>query len=482
KPIKRIILGTDGRYFSRNSHETVLRVALANGVEEIYTTYDTLLSTPASSLAVRTFKADVSILLTASHNEGGLKKDFGIKVENESGGILSETTNQKLAEQLKVIKNYHTLDGTMHAIYAHENVRYFDSVKLYADEMARLFDFDSLKKFLENTSLVLDGLHGVAGIYLKEIFKNRLGVKNLDIRQSESLPDFKGGHPEPNPLYAKIFYEELLEKPNTIGCAFDADVDRYMIVSEGQFLAPPDLLALYAKYLPLAKGYKEGLKGVARSMPTARILDYVVKDLGLDLYEVPTAWRYFTSLMDADKITLCGEESFGTGADYIREKDGIWGFLVWLNTLAQTGQKTSEIIHDLWSRYGRFYTCRYDFETTQEKAQAVFEGLKRLSPQIIEDHEIESVSEFNYTDPITKEYIPNQGWIVLFKDGSRVMTRLSNTGTKGALLRFYLEKREMKDFNADSFELTKDLGRVGMKALQFEEFLGTIKPDVIVKG
>ncbi|MHA1549953.1 MAG: alpha-D-glucose phosphate-specific phosphoglucomutase, partial [Alphaproteobacteria bacterium] len=464
------------------TEKQVMRVAIANNVDKIFMTHDGLLSTPACSMAVRNYKTTVGILLTASHNEGGLNADFGIKIENETGGLLSETVNQKFIEKLKTIKDYEIFEGTDYDVSTHKSVMFFDAVKLYADTMESLFDFSVLKKRFKKQRIIIDALSGTAGVYLREVFKNRLGLENFEIRNEISLPDFKAGHPEPNPLYAKDLYTELLENSEVIGCAFDADVDRYMIVSEGQFLAPPDLLALFAKYIPLAEGYKDGLNGVSRSMPTARILDYVAKDLGLDLYEVPTAWRYFTNLMDAGKVTLCGEESFGTGSNHIREKDGIWGFLVWLNTLAQTQKTTHEIISDLWGKYGRFYTCRYDYETTQENAQAVFKHLEILVPYTVSGYEIESISEFNFTDPVTQEYIPHQGWIVLFKDGSRVITRLSNTGTKGALLRVYLEKREMKDFKKDAQKFTEDLGKVAVEVLGLEKYLKTSRPDVIVKG
>jgi phosphoglucomutase len=480
-PIKSITVGTDGRYFSKNALEKVVRVALANDVEKIFTTTTDLLSTPACSLLTKK-NSDVGVLLTASHNPGGLNGDFGIKYENKDGALFGEEICQELLKHIKKIKTYKTLNDTPNKILNNPKVIYMDAVSSYADKMEELFDFDILNKFFKKKRIVLDCLHGASGNYVKEIFENRLELENLEIRKSESLPDFAGDHPEPNPLYAKKFHDEILLDKNAIGCAFDADVDRYMIVSEGRFMAPPDLLALATKYLHLAKGYKKGLKGVARSMPTARIIDAVAKDLNIPCYEVPTAWRYFTSLLDAEKITVCGEESFGTGGNHIREKDGIWGLLVWMNTLACTEKTTENILQDLWGKYGKFYTCRYDFETTTKRAEAVFKGLKDLRKERFNNYQISDVYEFNFTDEITKEFVPHQGWVIQFSDGSRVLTRLSNTGTKGALLRFYMELRETKNFDADSFEITKPLGIAGLEALEIEKHLETIKPDVIVKG
>ncbi|MBN1783886.1 MAG: alpha-D-glucose phosphate-specific phosphoglucomutase [Alphaproteobacteria bacterium] len=481
KSIQSIVVGTDGRYFTVNARETVMRVALANGIKKIYTTPSGLMTTPAASLLTKE-KADLNILLTASHNEGGLDKDFGIKVEDETGGIVPVEMCEDLISCMQKMDTYQTISDSSDALYLRPEIEFVDAIKFYADRLETLFDFDVLRDFLKNKPVILDSLHGASGPYLKEIFENRLGLKNLELRHNESLPDFAGGHPEPNPTFAKDLYQELLAKKEAIGCAFDADVDRYMIVSEGYFMAPPDLLALAAKNLSLAKGYTEGIAGVARSMPTARIVDYVAKDLGLPCYEVPTAWVFFTNLLNAGKITLCGEESFGIGSHHIQEKDGIWGLLVWLNTLAVTRQSTSEILTDLWTNYGRFYTCRYDYETTIEKAQNVFDYLATGPAGTFGGYTIESVDEFNFTDPVTGKQALHQGWVMSFTDGSRVITRLSNTGTKGALLRFYLEKREMKNFTADSFEITKDLGEAGLAAFDMDKYLGTINPDIIVKG
>ncbi len=455
-PIKKIVVGTDGRYFTVNAREKVVRVALANGVDRIYTSATGLMSTPACSLITKN-NADVSILLTASHNQGGLDGDFGIKVEDDKGGIISSEICNELIECMKKMETYKTLNETPNQILMNSKISYYDSVKLYADKMEELFDFDIFKKFFKKKRIVLDCLHGAGGDYVKEIFKNRLELENLEIRKSENLPDFAGGHPEPNPLYAKKFYDEIIADKNAIGCAFDADVDRYMIVSEGRFMAPPDLLAMATKYLHLAKGYSDGLVGVARSMPTAKIVDAVAKDLEIPCYEVPTAWAFFVNLLNAGKITICGEESFGIGSNHIQEKDGIWGLLAWMNTLAKTEKNTENLLLNLWGKYGKFYTCRYDFETTGEKAKAVFEGLKNLKEGQFDNYKILKVSEFNFIDQITKKETPHQGWTVEFTDGSRVMTRLSNTGTKEALLRFYIELRETKNFDADSFEITKNL-------------------------
>ncbi len=480
-PIKKIVVGGDGRYFTMNAREKVIRVARANGVDRVLTTATGLMSTPACSLITKN-NADVGILLTASHNQGGLNADFGIKVENDKGGLLSQEVCRELIECMKKMKTFKTITDTPNNVFMNLKVCYCDSVEWYANKMEELFDFELLSKFFKKKRIVFDCLHGASGNYVKEIFENRMGLENLEIRKSENLPDFAGGHPEPNPLYAKELYDEMLEDKNAIGFAFDSDVDRYMIISEGRFMAPPDLLALATKYLHLAKGYSDGLVGVARSMPTAKIVDLVAKDMGIPCYETPTAWAFFVNLLDAGKITICGEESFGIGSNHIREKDGIWGVLAWLNTLAKTEETTENILQDLWKKYGKFYTCRYDFETTPEKAKAVFERLKNLKEGQFDNYKILEVSEFNFIDQITKEESPNQGWIVKFTDGSRVITRLSNTGTKGALLRYYIELRETENFDADSFEITKALGKAGLKALEIEKHLGTLKPDSIVKG
>jgi phosphoglucomutase len=461
-----LVLGGDGRFFNDRVIQTIIRMAAANGVARLLVGRDGLLSTPATSAVIREHKAFGGIILSASHNPGGPDGDFGIKYNVSNGGPAPEPVTEAVFRRSQAITAYRTveaadvpldrvgsarLDAT--PLGAME-VAVIDPVADYAALMERIFDFDRLRDlFRGGFRLRFDAMSAVTGPYAREIFERRLGAAAGSAVKADPLPDFGGHHPDPNPLYAADLIAALAapDAPD-FGAASDGDGDRNMVVaraegSGGGAIGPSDSLAILAANAHLIPWFKDGLPGVARSMPTSRAVDRVAAALGIDCFETPTGWKFFGNLLDAGRIALCGEESAGTSSNHVREKDGVWAVLFWLNILAVRGEPATAIVADHWARYGRDFYRRHDYEAIEsERANRLIEGLRRRIPtlpgQRFGDFEISACDDFAYTDPVDGSTSAHQGVRVEFADGARAVYRLSGTGTEGATLRVYLERFE----------------------------------------
>ena len=453
---KRLVLGGDGRYFNTQAIQIILKMAIANKVQEVIVGQNGYLSTPAVSVEIRRLKTDGGLILSASHNPGGLDGDFGIKFNTANGGPAPENITNAIFEKTKQIKVYHiaetpTVDISQIGVQRFEDttINVIDSVKDYADLMEKLFDFDAIRAlFAKGFTMRYDALHAVTGPYAKEILERRLGAPNGSVVNAEPLPDFGGGHPDPNLTYAKSLVDFMYSaQAADMGAASDGDGDRNMVLGKSFFVNPSDSIAILAANANLVRGYAGGVLGVARSMPTSAALDKVAQKKGWSAYETPTGWKFFGSLMDADKITFCGEESFGAGSNHIREKDGLWAILYWLNILAKTNLSIAQVVQNHWREYGRHYYSRHDYEGVPSEAAAkVFEKLKEslasLAGQTFGELKVAMADEFSYTDPVTGETSAHQGIRILFENDARIIFRLSGTGTSGATIRIYFEKYE----------------------------------------
>ncbi|RWR52410.1 alpha-D-glucose phosphate-specific phosphoglucomutase [Sinirhodobacter ferrireducens] len=451
---KTLVLGGDGRYFGAAAAQTILKMAAANGAARVIVGQGAWLSTPAASNMIRARKSDGGLILSASHNPGGPNADFGVKYNSANGGPAPEAVTDAIFARTRTITEFRKLDVAdadlsrpgeqpMGAMV----VEVVDPVAAYADLMETLFDFKALRGlFHGGFTMRMDSMCAITGPYAKEIFEHRLGAAPGTVVHGTPLPDFGGMHPDPNPTWAHELMDELMgrEAPD-FGAASDGDGDRNMILGRGVYVSPSDSLAVIAANATLVPGYADGLKGVARSMPTSTAVDRVAQALGLDCYETPTGWKFFGNLMDAGRVSLCGEESFGTGSDHVREKDGLWAILMWLNIIAVRGQSVAEIMAEHFARYGRNYYSRHDYEALPTEVatamldalRARLDALKGMSSQGLV---VESADEFCYTDPVDGSVSAHQGFRILFEGGSRVVLRLSGTGTEGATLRVYLER------------------------------------------
>ncbi len=451
---KVLVLGGDGRYFGAEAAQVIVKMAAANGAARVIVGQGAWLSTPAASNLIRTRGADGGIILSASHNPGGPEEDFGVKYNMANGGPAPEAVTEAIFARTKEITAFHKLeapDVNLEAIgesaLGGMVVEVVDPVEAYADMMEEIFDFKALRGlFHEGFTMRMDSMCAITGPYAVEIFENRLGAAKGTVVHEQPLPDFGGMHPDPNPTWAHELMAEMMgDAAPDFGAASDGDGDRNMIVGRGVYVSPSDSLAVIAANAHLVPGYAGGLKGVARSMPTSAAVDRVAAALGIDCYETPTGWKFFGNLMDAGRVSLCGEESFGTGSDHVREKDGLWAVLMWLNIIAARGQGVGEIMADHFARFGRNYYSRHDYEALPvDQANAMLgdlrdrlEGLKGKSFQGLV---VESSDEFCYTDPVDGSVSAHQGFRILFEGGSRVVLRLSGTGTEGATLRVYLER------------------------------------------
>ncbi|QPC88646.1 alpha-D-glucose phosphate-specific phosphoglucomutase [Mesorhizobium sp. NBSH29] len=456
---KDLVIGGDGRYFNREVIQIAVRMAAANGFGSVIIGQGGILSTPAASHIIRKYKAFGGIILSASHNPGGPKEDFGIKYNIGNGGPAPENVTDAIYARTKTIDSYRIADAPeidIDTIGTHDigamKVRVIDSVADYAQMMETLFDFDAIRTlFKGGFRMAFDAMHAVTGPYAKEILENRLGAPEGTARNFVPLPDFGGHHPDPNLVYAKQLYDDLMgENAPDFGAASDGDGDRNLIIGRGIFVTPSDSLALLAANAHLAPAYKDGLKGIARSMPTSCAADRVAEKLGVGLYETPTGWKFFGNLLDAGLVTICGEESAGTGSDHIREKDGLWAVLLWLNILAVRKQSVAEIVTGHWSEYGRNYYARHDYEAVEtDRANTLIKELRDKLPTLV-GHGINgltvvSADDFAYHDPVDGSVSEHQGVRILFEGGSRVVFRLSGTGTSGATLRVYIERYEAAD-------------------------------------
>ena len=491
-----VVVGGDGRYFNRQAIQTVLRMAAANGVGRVLVGRGGILSTPAASCVIRERKADGGIILSASHNPGGPNGDFGVKYNLSNGGPAPEQVTSTIAKRTREISEYRTVDAPdVHLDRDGDHqlgdlrVTVIDPVADYADLMERLFDFDALRALFANGRfrMLFDAMHAVTGPYAKEILERRLGAHHGTVMNGEPLEDFGGGHPDPNLTYAHDLVERMKgENAPDFGAASDGDGDRNMILGRDFFVTPSDSLAVLAANAKLARGYSKGLAGVARSMPTSAAVDQVAKRLGLGCYETPTGWKFFGNLLDAGRITLCGEESFGTGSDHVREKDGVWAVLFWLNILARRGESVEQIVRTHWRDFGRNYYTRHDYEEVPaDAAKAVMarvqEQLTKLPGTTLAGRRVQSADDFAYHDPVDGSTSEHQGLRIIFADGARIVYRLSGTGTSGATLRVYIESVEpdASKQNHDAQDALRDLIDASLQVSDLRRLTGRKAPTVI---
>jgi phosphoglucomutase len=482
-----LILGGDGRFFNREAIQVILRMAAANEIQKVTVGLGGILSTPAASHLIRKRAAAGGIVLSASHNPGGPNGDFGIKFNVANGGPAPESVTNAIHARSLEITEYRIARG-QHVDIDHAGTRALgdmaveivDPVADYAELMESLFDFDAMRTLVQsgNFRMRFDSMHAVTGPYAQEILEHRLGAAPGTVMRPEPLADFGGQHPDPNLTHARELGEVMFgrEAPD-FGAASDGDGDRNMILGRGFFVSPSDSLAVLASNAHLIPAYREGLKGVARSMPTSQAVDAVATALGIPCYETPTGWKFFGNLLDDGRITLCGEESFGTSSDHVREKDGLWAVLFWLNLLAVRGQSVEEIVRDHWTRFGRHYYTRHDYEEIDSSAaNALMDHLRAMLPGLHGRHfgsmQVRTADDFSYTDPVDGSISSGQGLRILFEDGARVVFRLSGTGTQGATLRIYIERHETAPDRLDQdpqaalaalIELAEDLAEIHVR-------------------
>ena len=453
---KTFVLGGDGRYFNEQAAQVILRMAAASGAKKVIVGQNALLSTPAASNLIRKRQTDGGIIMSASHNPGGIDEDFGVKFNMANGGPAPEDVTNRMFEATKTLTQYHiieTQDVDLSKLGSAQigamEVEVVDPVADYAELMETLFDFGKIKAlFAEGFTMKFDAMHAVTGPYARAILEGKLGASSGTVLNGEPKPDFGGGHPDPNPIWAKPLVDLVMgpDAPD-FAAASDGDGDRNMILGRGVYVTPSDSLAVLAANAQLAPGYAGGLAGVARSMPTSRAVDRVAEAKGLDCFETPTGWKFFGNLLDAGRATLCGEESAGTGSDHVREKDGLWAVLLWLNILAETKLSVKELLSAHWAEYGRNYYSRHDYEAVDAaRAEDMMRDLRAklgaLPGQEFDAGVVESADEFAYDDPIDNSRSEGQGIRIAFVGGGRVVFRLSGTGTVGATLRVYLESYE----------------------------------------
>lgn len=453
---KTLLVGGDGRYYNREAIQTIIRMALANGAARMLVGKGGILSTPAASLIIRKFRTDGGIILSASHNPGGPNGDFGIKYNVPAGGPAPESITESIYARTQKIDHYKiseeqesNLDETGTTNFGDMIVEVIDPITDYVDLMKDLFDFDAIRNlFNDGYRMRFDAMHAVTGPYATAIFQRELGAEEGSVINAIPLPDFGGRHPDPSPVHAPELMDMMMsEGAPDFGAASDGDGDRNMIVGRGNYVTPSDSLAVLAANAHLVPGYAKGLIGVARSMPTSQAIDRVATKLGIACFETPTGWKFFGNLLDAGLATLCGEESAGTGSDHIREKDGLWAILFWLNIIAVKRKSVAQILLEHWQTFGRNYYSRHDYEGINSDdadalMQALIQRLPKLSGCEIQGLRIASADDFYYKDPVDGSLSTNQGVRIIFEDSSRVVIRLSGTGTEGATLRVYLERYE----------------------------------------
>ncbi|MDR6113701.1 MULTISPECIES: alpha-D-glucose phosphate-specific phosphoglucomutase [unclassified Sphingomonas] len=488
-----LVIGGDGRFLNREVIQVAIRMAAANGFARVVVGQGGILSTPAASNVIRQRKALGGLVLSASHNPGGPDEDFGIKYNISNGGPAPEKVTDAIHANTKAISRLLTveaddidLDTLGEVTVGDMTVEVIDSVADYAALMESLFDFAAIRRAVEGGfTMSFDAMSAVTGPYATEILEKRLGFAPGTVRNGTPLPDFGGHHPDPNLVHARELYDRMMaaDAPD-FGAASDGDGDRNLIIGRGRFITPSDSLAMLAANAHLAPAYAGGLKGIARSMPTSAAADRVAEKLGIPAYETPTGWKFFGNLLDAGMATICGEESAGTGSDHVREKDGLWAVLLWLNILAASGKSVDQIARDHWATYGRNYYARHDYEGVEsERADALMADLRAKLPTLPGETfaglTVETADDFAYTDPTDQSVSRNQGIRVLFEGGSRVVFRLSGTGTSGATLRVYLERYSADELDRETPEMLADIIAAADEIAGITQHTGRTEPDVV---
>lgn len=497
-----LVVGGDGRYHNRQAIQTIIKMAAANGFVRVMVGQGGILSTPAASHVIRKYQTFGGMVLSASHNQGGIHGDFGIKYNIANGGPAPEKITDEIFLRSKKITQYKLADlpdididtiGEQSFPGVRQGssftVEVFDGVRDYADLMESLFDFSAIRALLASGfEMKFDAMHAVTGPYAKEIFIRRLSASPSVLMNCEPSEDFAGGHPDPNLTYAEALVQLMFAGENALdfGAASDGDGDRNMILGQNFFVTPSDSLAVLAANATLVPAYQKGIAGVARSMPTSGAVDRVAAKLGIPCFETPTGWKFFGNLMDAGQVTLCGEESFGTSSSHVREKDGLWAVLFWLNIIAVKKQGVEAILHAHWQTFGRNVYSRHDYESIPtEAANDVITHIKSQFARLPGSHygryEIASCDDFSYHDPIDGSVSNQQGIRILFTDGSRIVFRLSGTGTEGATLRIYLEAFEpdVSKHHLDAQVALAEMIEIALNISDLKQKTGRDQPTVI---
>ena len=489
---KTFVVGGDGRYYNDVAIQKIIKMAAANGISRLIIGQNGFMSTPAGSNIILKNKADGGFILSASHNPGGIDGDFGIKYSNHTGGQIPSSISDKIYQETLKIREYKICDVAdidLSKLGRQEvcgmQIDVIDPVKDYVEMMEGIFDFAAIKAlFAKGFTMRFDAMNAVTGPYALKIFEEILGAPKGSVVNYKPLPDFGGLHPDPNMVYAKELVNFMFsDKAADFGAANDGDGDRNMILGKKFFVTPSDSLAILTDHFDLIPAYKNGIYGVAKSAATSTAVEKVAKAHNIGYYEVPTGWKYFVNLMDSKRITFCGEESFGTGSSHIREKDGIWAVLFWLNIIAATGKSVEEITTEFWQKYGRSYYVRFDFEGVDtevaDKMMADLEAkLPSLAGQTFEGFKVSEAGAFVYNDPVDHSSTKN-GLIVHFTDGSRIVYRLSGTGSSGATIRVYLERYSKDDLKNDPLKMLTEIFKIAMSISEIPERTGKHQADVV---
>lgn len=489
---KTFVVGGDGRYFNDVAIQKIIKMAAANGISRLIVGQNGFMSTPAGSNIILKNKADGGFILSASHNPGGINGDFGIKYSNHTGGQIPSQISDQIYQQTLQIKEYKICDvpdvdlsQLGHQELCGMSIEVIDPVKDYVEMMEHIFDFAALKKlFRSGFTMRFDAMNAVTGPYAQKIFEEILGAPKGSVVNYKPLPDFGGLHPDPNMVYAKELVDFMFsDQAADFGAANDGDGDRNMILGKKFFVTPSDSLAIITDNFNLIPAYKDGIYGVAKSAATSTAVSRVAAAHNIGYYEVPTGWKYFVNLMDSHRITFCGEESFGTGSSHIREKDGIWAVLFWLSIIAATGKSVEQITEEFWQKYGRSYYVRFDFEgvdtAVADKLMADLEAkLPQLSGKEYDGFTISEAGAFVYNDPVDHSSTKN-GLVVKFADGSRIVYRLSGTGSSGATIRVYLERYSKTDLRNDPLKMLTEIFKIAMSISEIPERTGKHQADVV---